>query len=249
MIVTFGGGLEERLQAKRAARSGGAHQTTVWEEHLQSRQAKKLAAKKAKTTVAQPADDMGFDDPFFSVGGGTAWAEPDKEDKEAPRERLRKRSLRKVAETAPADAATAAEEIRRRAELELMVMDDSRLRECALTSQAAAAPLYAARPSRKQARRAARAAKLAARDDDADVIGVAAAGLDVSDPRFQALFTRPEFALDPTDPRIKGIKSVDAIRAEAAVRRGVAAHNHGRTDLKEAFSSLVKRMQKTASRS
>jgi len=246
MVVTFGGGLEERLLAKRAA-AAGAPPATVWEEHLRSRRAKKLAAKQAQT-LPPPADDAGFDDPFFSVGGGgaAAWeAEGEQDDEEKPRAKPRKKLERKAAAAAPVDDPAAA---RRRAELELLVMNDAQLRE-GLAHRPAPAASAAVRLSRKEARHAARTAKLAAREEDAE-LGVAAE-VDVADPRFDALFTRPEFALDPTDPRFKSLKGVDAIRKEAALRRASGRSSAPAVALWDepvvagsSFSSLVKRLKK-----
>lgn len=43
--------------------------------------------------------------------------------------------------------------------------------------------------------------------------------MDVGDSRFAALYTSPEFALDPTDPRFKAGESSNAIIREAAQRK------------------------------
>ena len=231
MIVTFGVGLEERIAAKRAAANQPAE--TVWEAHLRERNAKKRAAKEAAAAAGgasrdgvgaadAQAEDLGFDDPFFTAaddGGGAA-------------RRKKKGGLGK--DVAPAaDAAAARDEARRRAELELLLLDDARLK-------AGAAPLHArsgareeaavaagdeAQLSRKEARAAAKAARKAARlartrgGTDGDGME-----LNTADPRFSALFTRPEFALDPADSRFKAVRSVEVIRREAAARRAAPAN-------------------------
>ena len=71
-----------------------------------------------------------------------------------------------------------------------------------------------------------------------------------------ALFTRPDFALDPTDSRFKTVLSVDAIRRgreEAAARRAApadaeaAGRSHaaaGGEDL--SFSSVVAKLKRKA---
>ena len=43
--------------------------------------------------------------------------------------------------------------------------------------------------------------------------------MDVSDSRFAALFTSPEFALDPTDPRFAASEGTQKILRETARRR------------------------------
>ena len=227
MIVTFGGGLEERLQARRAGVGRGepAAPATVWEEHLAKRQAKKVAARLA---AAPPPDTTGFDDPYFAGGGAGAgaWAEPEEEEEAA--ERPRKKLARGAAVAAPLDASAALLDRQQRAKLELLVMDDAQLRVGELPDTRAQLPVPGAgRVSRKEARRVARAAKLAAREED-EGLGGEGGGLDAGDARFEALFVRPEFALDPTDPRFKAVKrGVDVIRKEKAARAVTAAGGGG----------------------
>ena len=50
-------------------------------------------------------------------------------------------------------------------------------------------------------------------------MGAGAFKLNVEDSRFGELFTSPEFALDPTDPRYKDSQSSQAIIKEATKRR------------------------------
>lgn len=44
--------------------------------------------------------------------------------------------------------------------------------------------------------------------------------LDMNDERFGALFTSPDFALDPTDPRYKATESTRSIQSAAAHKKG-----------------------------
>ena len=44
--------------------------------------------------------------------------------------------------------------------------------------------------------------------------------MDVKDSRFDALFTSPDFALDPTNPRFKATEGAKSIQKEAVSRRG-----------------------------
>jgi len=44
--------------------------------------------------------------------------------------------------------------------------------------------------------------------------------VDIGDQRFEALFTSPDFALDPTDPRFKAGDAAKSIQQESAKRRG-----------------------------
>ena len=260
MIVTFGVGLEERIAAKRAAASEPPE--TVWQAHLRERKAKKRATRDAAAaaggashagdgTAGAQAEDLGFDDPFFAAaddGGGAA------------RRKKKKGSL--VSDVAPAaNAAAARDEARRRAELELLLLDDARLKAGAAPlharsgarAEAADAADDAAQLSRKEARAAAKAARKQARlartrgGTDGDGME-----LNTADPRFAALFTRPDFALDPTDSRFKAVRSVDAIRREAAARRAgladveAAVRPHAADGQDLSFSSVVAKLKRKA---
>lgn len=192
MVVTFGGALDERLAAKRSA----AAPETLWAVQQRERKAKRAVAR-----VEEPAEaDLGFEDPFFAA------AEPQTRTADETKRRRAK------APAVPADG-------RQAAELELLLMDDARLRAgAAPLPLAPAAPAPAgARPGRKGALALAKEAKRAAK---AKRLGLGAPPLDTSDGRFAALFTRPDFALDPTDPRYAAVQDPGRIRAEAVARRG-----------------------------
>ncbi len=244
MVVTFGVGLEERLAAKRAQAAGEAEPETVWQAHLRDRKAKRLAAKQSAAAVPEAAD-AGFDDPFFASAEGAQDWQADEGGDDAPRQRKGKKARRAATgEEAAADQAAASEERRRRAELELLVMDDARLKAGQLATrrpEEAADAGATGKLSRKQARAAAKAAKRAARGGGADE-----PALDTSDARFAALFTRPEFALDPTDPRIKGTRAADIIRNEARRRAASAAKTHADASAPDDFASVVKKLKRKA---
>jgi hypothetical protein len=244
MVVTFGKGLEERMAAKRAQAAGEVPEETVWQAHLRERKAKRMAVKHAAKAAAVAADDAGFDDPFFTTAAGATDFDAFGEQHDAEAAAAggaRKKKGKQAAAGAP-DEAAERELRRRRAELELLLMDDSHIKAGRLDVQSAGAQGGAAavpgegRQSRKQARAAAKAARAAARrdgDEDGD-----AAGLDTSDPRFAALFSRPDFALDPTDPRMKAMRSADLIQAK---RRDPQAGRDDGDDLNDAVARLKKR--------
>ncbi len=258
MVVTFGVGLEERIAAKRAATSQAPE--TVWQAHLRDRKEKKRAGKSAaaegdeEAGAPAGADDLGFQDPFFaSVDDGAR----------ATEERGRKREKKGAAAAAAVlDPAAASEEARRRAELELLLLDDARLKAGAAPlvarkrAGAAAAPAADAQPlSRKEARVAAkasrRAARLARESGGADEGEEGGGALDTADARFSSLFTRPEFALDPTDSRFKAVRGVDTIRREAASRRAAASGEAARVadgapEVGGELGSVVARLKRKA---
>ena len=257
MVVTFGMGLEERIAAKRAA--AVASPETVWQAHLRERKEKKRAAKNTVGAAGGELrdgdaagagdEDLGFNDPFFaSADDGGAAAR-------------RKKKRGHDSEAAPAaDAATARDEARRRAELELLLLDDARLKAGAAplrmrgaAREDAAVDGDASQMSRKEARAAAKATKKAARlarthgGTDGD-----GAELNTADTRFSALFERPEFALDPTDSRFKAVRSVEVIRREAAARRAApagaeaAGKAHAASDGDLNLTSVVAKLKRKA---
>jgi hypothetical protein len=126
-------------------------------------------------------------------------------------------------------------------------MDDTELKAGRLAAPSDAARATDAgtaggRLSRKQARAAAKAARRAARAGDESPEHAA---LDTSDPRFAALFTRPEFALDPTDPRMKGMRAADTIRAETK-RRTQSSGKHGSGAGELDLAAAVNRLKRKA---
>ena len=184
--------------------------------------------------------DLGFDDPFFmNVDDGVDPFAADagkgaKGNKKAKGgKKNRKRGAEGGGEDSGEDGAGDEAARQKRAELELLLMDDNALRMSARGVSAGMASAVAggaaadggeagerlSRKERQRLKKQRRRSQLAENDSD----GEAEAAEDgfkvnVEDSRFGALLSRPEFALDPTNPRFDP-KSALSQEVSAARRR------------------------------
>jgi hypothetical protein len=140
-----------------------------------------------------PQDDLGFNDPFFDDPDGKATA--------AARRKEEKRKKR--AEREAEEAANAA----KRAELELLMLDDkkSEIKHFDMNEIE-----KAAKQARKKHKKKAKEQAQAVADDF---------HMDVSDPRFARLFESHEYAIDPTNPKFKATSGMKALLDEGRKRR------------------------------
>ncbi|KAI3438627.1 hypothetical protein D9Q98_001049 [Chlorella vulgaris] len=267
MEVTFLPGLEnlgERLLAKKReeeARKG----ETVWDAYLRRRREKRAEAKRKGRQLASDESDSDydgnggggsesgsegegrdpffqqeadpFDDPFFKDGPGADAAEAaelaagGKHGKAQQQASLAEKKGR--GKKGKVDAADTS----KRAELEMLLMDDAALQAAARGGNAASASAPAGKQqagaapapklSKKERMRLKKEAKRRERlegsdDEDAAAGGGSFRGADLSDPRFSGLLTSHHFALDPTDPRFKDT-SLNVAAAVAKKRSQVAA--------------------------
>lgn len=184
---------------------------------------------------------VGFDDPFFAAGDEDV--DPFAEDeakaqgkgKGKGKDGKKKRKQREHEVTEGDDPAAAEEARQRRAELEMLLMDDNAFRMAAkgVSPKMAAAVTGGAgdddegedkqrlsRKERLRLKRAKRRAELADDNSDGEADGAGGGGgdfkMDVKDERFGALFSRPEYALDPTAPQFA---KAEGVRAAVNARR------------------------------
>ncbi|EAW18269.1 pre-rRNA-processing protein ESF1 [Aspergillus fischeri NRRL 181] len=138
-------------------------------------------------------EDLGFNDPFFDDPDGKATA--------AARRKEEKRKKR--AEREAEEAANAA----KRAELELLMLDDkkSEIKHFDM-NEIEKAQKQARKKNKKKAKDQAQAV-----NDDFQ--------MDVSDPRFARLFESHEYAIDPTNPKFKPTSGMKALLDEGRKRR------------------------------
>ena len=156
----------------------------------------------------------------------------DDEDAFALKKEDGKKKKKRAARLAAEDPAAA----RERADLELLMMDDDALRGDARVAGSNPVPSedaadFGARPRKSRRERLAekkrRNAERRRESDDEDDEAHRRAGggdvreakVDVSDDRFRGLFENHAFALDPTDPRYKDVKSAKEIASERDRRR------------------------------
>lgn len=223
MQITFTPALSET-----AAKNKDAAEETTIEKYMRKereRKARKRGEAVANRGVdadgaeqdAEVAADMGFDDPFF------ASEEPVPASKSSLRkeERLKKRAAKE------AEAAASAAD---RAKLEAILADDGRGGGGGGGGGTAAARLdhFNMRAiERAEKRKGKKKQGKGKKDCAGEGEGAAlqqAFELDVEDPRFQAIFTKPEFAIDPSNPRFKATqgmkKLLDATRKKRKAEAG-----------------------------
>lgn len=185
-----------RKEKMKAARNGSSATTTD-------------EASKHTENVEDKPEDLGFEDPFFTAP----------EDDRAAATALRKEQKRqKRAERAAAEAAASAQ----RAELELLMIDDDATNQNGDPVSRSKVNHFDINEIAKaeKALKKKKKGKLSAREKLAlEAIEKDDFKMDVSDPRFGAVFERPEFAVDPSNPRFKGTQGMKALLEEGRRKR------------------------------
>ncbi|XP_065835027.1 ESF1 homolog isoform X2 [Oscarella lobularis] len=196
-------GVEELVQRKEAAAAGGG-ELTPWEQYLKTRKEKKKERKKSRKiadkatksseTGEASGDDGGFDDAFFATKSQFTMLASAKTKKKKKRRD---------------QANLTAEETKKRDELELLLMDDD---EDAGKTHFNLKKLLASEKDKGSKKRSKKQDKMApvAKDDFK---------MDLNDPRFDALFTSNQYAVDPSDPRFKATRGSKAIVVEGQRRK------------------------------
>ncbi|KAK1078970.1 pre-rRNA-processing protein esf1 [Friedmanniomyces endolithicus] len=165
----------------------------------------------AEVTVAEsaPAEDAGFDDPFFQDPGSAAVVE--KKAKKAERQKKRE-----------AKAAKEEEDAARRKELELLMADDQadNVRHFDMR-EVAKAEKEAKRKGKKGGNKSKpeNPGSEGMADGNGDGVVAAKFNVDSRDPRFKALFESHEYAIDPTNPRFKGTEGMKSLLEEGRKKR------------------------------
>jgi hypothetical protein len=158
------------------------------------------------TAEADPFDDPFFDEPVSASLKATRKARKDE-----------KAKLRK--ERAAEEAATEAN----RAELELMMSDEDRVKHFDMRDIIKAEKL-----KKKKKHKGKRI------DSGADIeTSGNSFQMDVKDPRFSKLFENHEFAIDPTNPRFKDTEGMKAMLEEGRRKRKLAKNEEGNIEVRE----------------
>ncbi|GAQ86660.1 hypothetical protein KFL_003030030 [Klebsormidium nitens] len=236
MEITFNTGLNdlgEKLEQKRKEKEQLKNETT-WEAYLRKKKERRKGRKKGPATdggdesdasIDDPDgffqhDENPFDDPFFAddkpANGKAPRGKAEKGDKKTERE-LEREKKREEAEAAKRD------EARRKADLELLMMDDDLALAGRLGGGLEAKPAgYNLKAERRKEKEKLRKKKKGERvDEDAieDEQAAEGAKVDFEDPRFGALFSSHHFAIDPTDPRFSKSAGQMEVLAEKQRRR------------------------------
>ena len=205
--------------------------------------AQKEPEKDAEDLDAKEAE-LGFDDPFF--------AEPS-HDKSASNKIRKEERLKKKTEREKEEE----NERKQRAELELLMRDDASSESETGKPKKRGVRHFdmreiekAEKVKTKEDRRKAKKGKKSKRDDPEVAVEaeVDSFKLDTSDPRFASLFENHEYAIDPTNPRYKGTKGMEALLEEGRKRKGKKGGKSKTIDEppkgNDDFSDLVEKIKK-----
>ncbi|KUL89965.1 hypothetical protein ZTR_02952 [Talaromyces verruculosus] len=230
MEITFTSGLAgEPARESVFENEPEIEETTVEKYIRKQRERKKLRKEKMKKkgetgedakdgeAVDKAAEDLGFNDPFFD--------EPEGKVKNSQRkEERRKKREEKAAEEAA--AAT------KRAELELLMVDDK-------SAGMAHFDMNEIEKAEKKARKKGKKGK--PKQEQEPVTGDDFQ-VDVADPRFASLYESHEYAIDPTNPKFKATSGMKALLEEGRKRRRV----RGADD--DVPTETLKKQKKTSSK-
>jgi hypothetical protein len=189
-------------------------------------------------------EDLGFDDPFFAT---------DEVAKEKASKSMRKEERLKKREAKAKEAAAKASQ---RAELELLMQDNS-----------TEAPSHLEHFDINEIARVEKMKKKGKKGKDKIVEGGKRGGLqegfeiDVGDERFSKLFESHEFAIDPSNPKFKGTEGMKKLLEEGRRKRGVEGDSEITEEKKKSkkrkaeggdgkgeLSGLVEKLKKKAKR-
>ncbi len=221
MQITFAPGLSSETKKTSVFENEPEKEETTVEKYVRKEKERK-ARRKQKTKTSGSAEtlengdakgdtedmddvkmmqnkncDLGFDDPFFTAP----------EDDKAAASTLRKQERRKKREQRAADEAATAS---KRAELELLMVDDERADVAHFDMNEIQRAEKRAKKKGKKVKKG-KESELQAKQEGFE--------MDVQDPRFSRLFENHEYAIDPTNPRFKGTEGMKALLEEGRKKR------------------------------
>jgi NUC153 domain len=224
MQITFTSGLSDRQGGVFSSESE-IGETTI-EKYARKEKERKARRKEQLKAANEPAissnndaaetnEDLGFDDPFFTApeqerAAGAA----------ARKQEKRKKRLEREVEDAQGTA--------QRAELELLVTDDHNA-----AGHMAHFDMKDLEKGEKALRKKAKLrAKMSAREQQAaEAKANDNFAMNVQDPRFQAIYERNEFAVDPSHPKFKQTEGMAALLQEHR-RKRAAGERDAEADVK-----------------
>ncbi|TKA65122.1 hypothetical protein B0A55_10166 [Friedmanniomyces simplex] len=216
MQVTFTSGLSKTKEGKdgvfenepQDAESTRERYIRKERDRKQKRKDRMKTSRSGDVANVVPAEDAGFDDPFFHDPASVAVTE--KKAKKAERQKKRE-----------AQAAKEEEDAARRKELELLMADDQadKVRHFDMR-EVEKAEKEARRKGKKNGKKSKQQQPVSEGLVDRDEAGAAAGfNVDSQDPRFKALFESHEYAIDPTNPRFKGTEGMKTLLEEGREKR------------------------------
>lgn len=215
MEITFTPALTESSGAKKNPEDETTAEKYIRKERERKARKKEQAASKgegaSKDAANEPEEDLGFDDPFFTI----------EEPKPASRAQQHKEERRKKREAREAEEEKSAVD---RAKLELLMADNHDEETGHLTHFNMDEILKAEKKKNKK-----KAKK--AKKDNADAGGLQENfKINAGDDRFKALFEEHEFAIDPSDPKFKAASGMKQLVEEGRKKR---KHEGGREGAEE----------------
>lgn len=218
MEITFSAGLSSKEKGSVFENEPIREETTA-EAYIRKEKERK-ARRKAKAKAIRegrdpeledegPAEaekdaDLGFDDPFFAT---------DEAVKEKAAKSLRKEERQKRRE---AKAKEAEEKASNRAELELLMQDNSNEVAPHLDHFDINEIARAEKQAKKKGKKSKKAVEGGKRGGLQETFE-----MDVQDPRFAKVFESHEFAIDPSNPKFKGTEGMKKLLEEGRRKRGI----------------------------
>lgn len=234
MEVTWNPGLNKQVEDMVKRKQEQPEGKTPFQEFLEKRKEKRKLKRSLNKNGPQEADSDGESDEADSAGESKqpdqAFSDDElpsdvdldddffketttrKPSKEASKEGAKKGKKKRKAEDKTEDEETA----KSKAELELLLMDEQNDGRHHFSLKKLLEENQSGKGSRKRKRKAERERKAAAK---AEKRGGDDFQVDLSDPRFSALYSSHHFNVDPTDPHFKKTKGMEAILTEKQRRR------------------------------
>lgn len=203
MEITFIPALTEGSGAKKNPEDETTAEKYIRKERERKARKREQAAAKgvdaSKDATNEPEEDLGFDDPFFTI----------EEPKPASRAQLHKEERRKKREAREAEEKKGAVD---RAQLELLMADShgdaGHLNHFNMDEIMKAEKKKSKKKSKK------------GKKDKEDAGGLQDGfKIDAGDDRFKALFEEHEFAIDPSDPKFKAASGMKQLVEEGRKKR------------------------------
>lgn len=195
MEIKWVPGLKESAEEMVKNKLEGKDKLTPWEQFLEKKKEKKRLKKKQKALAEEDSEDelpsdVDFNDPYFA--------------EEVKKIGIKKKSMKSAKDSASSEEETDLE--KQKAEMALLVMDEEEDSKKHFNYDKIVEHQNLSKKKKKQLMK-----KKELVEDDFEV--------NVSDARFQAMYTSHLFNLDPSDPNFKKTKAMEKILEEKARHR------------------------------
>ncbi|XP_052039701.1 ESF1 homolog [Apodemus sylvaticus] len=195
MEIKWVPGLKESAEEMVKNKLEGKDKLTPWEQFLEKKKEKKRLKKKQKALTEEASDDelppdVDLNDPYFA--------------EEVKKIGIKKKSMKSAKDSASSEEETELE--KQKAEMALLVMDEEEDSKKHFNYDKIVEHQNLSKKKKKRLMK-----KKELLEDDFEV--------NVSDARFQAMYTSHLFNLDPSDPNFKKTKAMEKILEEKARHR------------------------------